>query len=208
MTDHVAHTGQGLRYASFAPRLGALLLDVLLFAIPFLLFDRWGVVRYPNFHVALLAAVNLLYVPLSAWLVVRFGGSPGKLMLGLRVCDVSGGPPNYWQAALRVLPTAVAGIVGVLGVYAAASLLPQGGDVPVVYGEYLRQLTAARPSWAKGVGWAYQAFFVADCIVFYRSHQDRALHDLIARTAVVHRRVLRVPHWLTDLGQAFGGTRR
>jgi uncharacterized RDD family membrane protein YckC len=206
--DDANHAGSALRYAGFAPRLGALLLDGAILAPPFLLADHWGVVRYPHFHLYATVAANIVYLALTVWMVARFGGSPGKLILGLRVTDVRGGPAGYRRAALRVLPTAVFGVASLFGLHATLSMMPNGNEVPSVFDDYMQQLARHQSMWAQVTGWLTEAFFVADVVVFYRSVQDRALHDLIAGTAVIDERGITLPAWLADLTRALTGAKR
>jgi uncharacterized RDD family membrane protein YckC len=207
-TDDANHAGSGLRYADFAPRLGALLLGGAILAPPFLAADHWGVVRYPHFHLYATVATNVVCFALTVWMVGRFGGSPGKLILGLRVTDVSGGPAGYRRAALPVLPAAVLGAISLVGLDATLSLMPNGHEVPSVFGDYMHQLARHQSPWAQVARWLSVTFFVADFVVLYRSAQDRALHDQIAGTAVIRRREIPLPAWLADLASALSGLKR
>lgn len=73
-------------------------------------------------------ALNLLFgtawlLVVSGYCVVRFGGSPGKLLLKLRIVALDGEPLTYRHALLRALPDYILVTVGVLiGAWAIAQL--------------------------------------------------------------------------------------
>ena len=65
----------------------------------------------------------------SAWLIHQFGGTPGKLILGLRVTSEDGHSPVSWRgASLRSVPVFLSIIPG-----AASSILGLGMVVSSLY---------------------------------------------------------------------------
>ncbi len=101
------------RYAGFWRRLGACLLDALLFTLLLGLLQGvlgagglrlnagegtlWLSARIDALH-------NLLALALTVFMWMRFMGTPGKLLLGCHVVDArSGRPLRLWQAVLRYL---------------------------------------------------------------------------------------------------------
>ena len=51
-------------------------------------------------------AINVFY---NVWFVGRFGATPGKLMLGLKVVTANGGRVTYWRAFFRFLAEYLSG---------------------------------------------------------------------------------------------------
>lgn len=92
-----------LRYAGFWPRLGALLLDLLILS-PLIPLEFWGRERLGLFCLYYLVPINLFGLFYSVYLVQRFGGTPGKLIVGVRIRKVGGAPVGYPEAFLRYLP--------------------------------------------------------------------------------------------------------
>src|SRR5437867_453474 len=105
-----ALTNEPLRYAGFWPRLGALILDVLIL-LPLSALAFWGGERYRLFDVYYLVPGTLLGLFYSVYVVQRFGGTPGKLIVGVRIRRVSGEPVGYREAFLRYLPEFVLGLL-------------------------------------------------------------------------------------------------
>lgn len=130
---------------------------------------------------SLLAALNLF---LLAWL----GGTPGKLLVGIRVVKTDGSPIGWRNALLRnsvELLYTVYGMVLLLFVlpridYALLSSL-QFSEM----GAYWRQVY---PAWTYTVrdinGW----YGISEAFVMLTNKQRRAIHDFIGGTVVVVNR--------------------
>src|SRR5258708_18759820 len=94
---------EGLRYAGFWPRLASLLLDFLSL-VPLVFLMCWGMSHYRLFQ-AYCFLPNLLFcLFFGVYLVRRFGGTPGKLLVGIRIRKLDGSPVGYREAILRYLP--------------------------------------------------------------------------------------------------------
>ena len=185
-------------YSDFWHRLAALVIDALLQGTAsYILF---AAVRslVPN------AARSLFF--LTMWLVVvqiycvrRFGGSPGKLLLKMRIVTMSGEPLTSRHALIRALPDYVLSTISLLiATWALAQLGVVGFDtLPIAErGELLLAATAAIPLWIKWPLRACQyAWGIGELAVFINSYEKRALHDLIAGTVVVYK----IPHVIGSL---------
>jgi len=99
-----------LRYAGFWPRLGALLLDGLIM-LPLGAFHFWGIARYRLFPVYWVIPGTLLRLFYDVYLVRRFGGTPGKLIMGIRIRKLDGEPVGYREALLRYCPELFLGLL-------------------------------------------------------------------------------------------------
>jgi len=182
-------------YSDFWHRLGALVVDNLLVA---------GVsfVIYPTLRAFLpTVAVRLLFV--TAWLLVvqvycvlRFGGSPGKLLLKMRIVTMSGEPLTARHALVRALPDYLLSTVAMLIGAWALSQVDGGGFDALPARRQLELLTAAIPLW---IQWSLRTsqwvWFIGELAVFIDSYEKRALHDLIAGTVVVYK----IPHVIGSL---------
>jgi len=185
-------------YSDFWHRLAALVIDALLQGTAsYILF---AAVRslVPN------AARSLFF--LTMWLVVvqiycvrRFGGSPGKLLLKMRIVTMSGEPLTSRHALVRALPDYALSTVSLLiATWALAQLGVVGFDtLPIAErGELLLAATAAIPLWIKWPLRACQyAWGIGELAVFINSYEKRALHDLIAGTVVIYK----IPHVIGSL---------
>jgi uncharacterized RDD family membrane protein YckC len=182
-------------YSDFWHRLGGLLIDsVLVAGVSFVVYATLRPFM-PT------AAMRLLFV--TAWLLVvqvycvrRFGGSPGKLLLKMRIVTMSGEPLTYRHALVRALPDYVLSTVAVLLGAWALSQVDGGGFDALPARRQLELLAAAIPLW---IQWSLRTcqwvWFIGELAVFIDSYEKRALHDLIAGTVVVYK----IPHVIGSL---------
>jgi uncharacterized RDD family membrane protein YckC len=160
-----------LHYAGFWPRLGALLLDDGVYH-----FFIWPVLRALVFWVNLGSSLFPVYLAIlgmpfgvfySVYLVRRFGGTLGKLAIGLRIRKPDGKPVGYREALLRFCPCLL--LCALLAVVASLRLA-----VPVARAAYEPILIL------------YVVWLLADLIVLLGDPKRRALHDYIAGTVVIY----------------------
>src|SRR5581483_6427069 len=64
----------------------------------------WGNSKYRLFDLYYFLPGSLFGLFYSVYLVRRFGGTPGKLMVGLRIRKLDGEPVGYREALFRYLP--------------------------------------------------------------------------------------------------------
>jgi hypothetical protein len=99
-----------LRYAGFGARLLANLLDFLLL-LPLMVLITWANYRFRLFEVYYFLPGALFGLFYNVYLVQRYGGTPGKLITGIRICKLNGEPIGYREAVLRYLPDAIFGVL-------------------------------------------------------------------------------------------------
>jgi uncharacterized RDD family membrane protein YckC len=174
-----------LRYAGFWPRLGSLLLDVLVM-LPIGALTIWGNSMFRLFDVYYFLPGTLFGLFYGVYLVRRFGGTPGKLIMGIRIRKLDGEPVGYREAFLRYFPDFVFVVL-----MNAALLLPvfQMTDAEyhsLSFMERSKRMIELAPPWYKPLQWAQTAWFWGELIVLLTNRKRRALHDFIAGTVVVH----------------------
>ncbi|OYW16435.1 MAG: hypothetical protein B7Z55_14200, partial [Planctomycetales bacterium 12-60-4] len=76
----------------------------MLVVLPLSALAFWGSERFRLFDLYCFAPRTLFSLFFGVYLVGRFGGTPGKLMTGIRVRRVSGVAVGYREAFLRYLP--------------------------------------------------------------------------------------------------------
>ena len=173
------------RYAGFWPRLGSLLLDFI-FTLPIGMLEIWAAGKSRLYLASSFIPGLLFGLFYSVYLVRRFGGTPGKLIMGIRITRVDGQPVGYKEAFLRDFPdfifsllTSIAAMLAVLHVsdieYQSLSFLARY--------ERIHQLA---PSWNEPIEIAQNLWFWGELLVLLTNRKRRALHDFIAGTVVVH----------------------
>jgi uncharacterized RDD family membrane protein YckC len=176
-----------MRYAGFWPRLGALLLDIVVLT-PLALLAMWATSQSRWCYIAWEIVGQLIGVYLYFYMVGRYGGSPGKLIAGLRIVRLDGQPVGYARALLRNAPDLV------------LSCLVSGGLAFTVLGldnehyllirhqkAYTELLKNLGPDWVHWADIAGQAWLWSELAVLLTNDKRRALHDFLAGTVVIHK---------------------
>jgi uncharacterized RDD family membrane protein YckC len=176
-----------LEYAGFWPRAGAMVLDLVII-VP-IAFAQSLLLPHGSTHPVLIVTPQLAFsVFYAVYLVYRFGGTPGKLIMRLRIARVDGRPVTLAQAFVRHLPELLLGAMLTGGSAMAAWQL--GLTVsPFPDSESLRQIQSAAPSWMQPVSVVQQIWIWSELVVMLTNERRRALHDFIAGTVVIRRRV-------------------
>jgi uncharacterized RDD family membrane protein YckC len=178
-------TSDSSRYAGFWPRLGSVLLDMLI-VLPLIAVATWCAWHYRLFRVYYLIPGTLFALFYNVYLVRRFGGTPGKLIVGIRIRKLDGEPVGYREALLRYAPDLVFSLL--LSVAAILSLfhITDAEYHSLSLEERAKHEADFAPSWYKPLRWTAAAWNCSELIVLLTNRKRRALHDFIAGTVVVH----------------------
>jgi len=174
-----------LRYAGFWPRLGSLLLDIVIM-LPLGALVFWADMHYRLFSVYYLVPSILLGLFYGVYLVQRFGGTPGKLIVGIRIRKLDGEPVGYREAFLRYLPDAILCLLMSIAWLVPLFHLSDTEYRALTYLERSKRMAEFAPFWSKPLQWAQMAWMWGELIVLLTNRRRRALHDFIAGTVVVH----------------------
>ena len=171
-------------YAGFWPRLGAMLLDFLVL-IPLLVVILWGQHHYRLFDVYYLLPRILIGLIFGVYLVQRFGGTPGKRMLGLRILRLNGETAGFKRAFVRYLPNFILDSIAAFAI--AIPLLHISDHTYFALAAHHRytNLEALAPARYRWVKLAFQIWVWSELLVLLTNKRRRALHDFIAGTIVV-----------------------
>lgn len=174
-----------MQYAGFWRRFGALWLDFLIMSPVFVLV-WWGLGNFRLFQVFYFLpgiAFGLFY---SVYLVQRFGGTPGKRLMKIRILQVSGEPVGYKHASYRYGPGFVFGLMASLAMVSAVLSLSDAEYHSVAsIQERQAMLNSARPVWGAYVDIILNLWVWSEFIVMMTNKKRRALHDFLAGTVVV-----------------------
>ena len=188
MTTSVFWASDGEQYAGFWSRFGAQILDAFI-ALPFV------ALRLVLFRTRL--AESFAFVPLllfefwfSVYLVYRYGGTPGKLIMGIRITSTNGEPLSFRQAVLRDSPSLVLGAVGAISIAIALSQVSDATFEATSWIGRPRLLAAFMPHWNHYVSIVAQVWTWSELVVMLTNPERRALHDFLAGTIVIKREYL------------------
>lgn len=173
-----------LRYAGFWPRLGALLLDMLIM-LPLSALVFWGSERYRLFDLYYLIPGTLFGFFYGVYLVRRFGGTPGKLVVGVRIRKVSGEPVGYREALLRYLPEFLLGTLTYIALVISVLHISDTEYHSLSVMERAKRMVDLAPPWYTPLQIVQNVWVWGELIVLLTNRKRRALHDFIAGTVVV-----------------------
>jgi uncharacterized RDD family membrane protein YckC len=175
-------------YGGFWVRLGALFIDVLIWA-PVAAPTFWMSSHCHLFQIYWWPFGTLLGIFYSIYLVKRFGGTPGKLILGLRIAKVNGSPVGYKEATLRYLPDFILGLFLYLALVIALSHMSDAEYMGLTFLKRAQHIKALEPDWTSPVHIMQQVWMWSEFVVLLTNKKKRALHDFIAGTVVLRKNV-------------------
>ena len=172
------------QYGGFWRRFAALWLDFLVL-LPLAALVFWGSERYRLFSLYYFVPGTLVGLFYSVYLVRRFGGTPGKLIMGLRIRKVSEEPVGYRQALLRYAPEFLLGLLMSIALLPPLLQMTDAQYHALSFMERSKRQVELAPSWFKSVQIFQQIWIWSEFIVLLTNRKRRALHDFVAGTVVV-----------------------
>lgn len=166
-------------------RVAAKLLDFLIM-LPILGLTYWLSSQYRSFYLwAVIPSLawGLFY---TVYLVRRYGGTPGKLALKLRVRKKDGAPVSLAAALIREAPLLLMGVVSNLGLGIAAMGMDESRYLALGFMQRSQALMTTGPGWLLATTWLMNGWTWVGVIVMLLNKRRRAVHDFLAGTAVVN----------------------
>src|SRR5215510_7212116 len=176
-----------LEYGGFWRRFGALLIDFLILT-PIYVLNYFGAQYSKMFYVWNFIPGILIALFYWVWLVQKYGGTPGKRILDMRIALVSGEPITPRAALLRYSVIAILTVIQSFGLLMATRGLSDETYLSLSYFAKMQALSAAAPPYYTWIAWVTQAWMVGVAISMLCNRRRRALHDFIAGTVVLRER--------------------
>ena len=176
-----------VEYGGFWRRVLALIIDFLVLS-PLVVLTYFGVQYSKMFYVWYFIPGLLLGLFYQVWLVQRFGATPGKRALGMRIVLKDGAPITLKAALLRYAVIGIFTVIQSFGLLMATRGISDESYYGMSYFEKLQALSAAAPSYYPWITGLTQAWLVAVAISMLCNDKRRALHDFIAGTVVIRDR--------------------
>ncbi len=181
-TASVLHTPEP-HYASFWRRLGASLFDIaVLLPATFVTIKLDG--HSQSAAVTGIVLNAALYHAYTLSLTFRYGGTLGKLAIGIRVAPVGGGPLTWRHVWLRSIVDLAASSVLALGAVIGLWRVSFATYAALEWSHRPALLEAAVP-WLAWGNTFYFAWLGSEFVIVLLNRRRRALHDFIAGTVVV-----------------------
>ena len=175
-----------IKYAGFWQRLGSYIIDVLVL-IPLIYLVYWGSEQTRLFQIYYFIPGVLFGLWFHVYLVKRYGGTPGKLLLKIRISKLDGSDVDYKEVILRysilftlTLLTSIPMVVVTMGM----------SDAEYFSYDYIQRaaaLTQKTPNWSSFTTIAMNVWIWSEFIVMLTNKKRRAIHDFIAGTVVINK---------------------
>jgi len=130
----------------------------------------------------------ILFSGYSIYFNARFGGTLGKLALGIRVTKPDGSPIGWPEAWKRSSVDLAFALVGLYVALTALSRVDAGQYLGLGFQQRNVLLQTYHPKWFKAYGILEQVWVWSELVVLLFNKRKRAIHDFIAGTVVVHKR--------------------
>jgi uncharacterized RDD family membrane protein YckC len=173
-----------MNYAGFWRRFGAVWLDFLIF-LPLIALVLWGNQHVRLFQLYYFIPGHMFSLFYNVYLVRRFGGTPGKRIMGISIRKTDGSPVGYREAVLRYLPEALLAALGTAGLIYAMLSFSDVTYASMSFSERGKQIIALAPAWYEPVNVTLAIWLFSEPIIMLTNRKRRALHDFIAGTIVL-----------------------
>jgi uncharacterized RDD family membrane protein YckC len=173
-------------YAGFLPRFCSVWVDFfVLFPIGLLLFWLEGIDK--NLAIIITVPSTVLFSMYHVYFNARFGGTLGKLALGIRVAKPDGTKIGWLEAWKRSsVDIGFALLMLIIEVWALTQVDSKQYSASAFI-ERTRLLQSYYPSWFYIVTIAQNVWIWSEVVVLLFNKRKRALHDFIAGTVVIHK---------------------
>lgn len=171
-------------YAGFGPRIAAKILDfIVLLPVLGLLFYINGLSKSAYFYAVV---PNLLFgIWFEVYLVKHYGGTPGKLMMGIKIIKNDGADVDWRAAAYRYSVEFFLAILAVYVMILTLNLIDDSTYISLGFMKRNQLIATLNPLPGKVQSWMNGVWVVTGLIVLVSDPRKRSTHDFIAGTVVV-----------------------
>ena len=171
-------------YGGFWLRLGALLLDGI-FVLPVAYLSLYLNSFGKNIYFLTIIPTLLFTLWYGIFLPKRYGGTPGKLAVGLKIIRLDGEAIGWKESILRY---SIDFVISLFSVILMTVSILNADDSIYTNISWLKQslyLTSLAPFFFKIYTWINNIWVYGELIVLLTNKRKRAIHDFIAGTVIV-----------------------
>jgi len=171
-------------YAGFWIRLASLLLDVVFFLpVPyiFIFINSFGKNVY--FYTLLPHIIFGLWY--NVYLVKKYGGTPGKLVVGIKIFKLNTEPVNWREAILRYSVSFGLAIFGSIVMIIAILKIDETHFDSLLWWKTYYYMESLSPILFKVHFYTYYIWIFSELIVLLTNKKKRGIQDYIAKTVIV-----------------------
>jgi len=119
------------------------------------------------------------------YLVKRYGGTPGKLIMGIKIVQKNGDDVDWHASFMRYLVTFCLSLSGIFIMMWTLGLIDDATYVSMGFMKRTQLLSEINPLMSKIQTFTSLAWTLAGIIAILSNKRKRAVHDYIAGTVVV-----------------------
>jgi uncharacterized RDD family membrane protein YckC len=160
------------------------LLDILIF-LPIIAAGIWAGSQSRLFEVFLFPFMVIFNLWYNVYLVKRYGGTPGKLLVDLKVVRLDGSAIAYKEAMLRYTVLLVLSVASQVGYMQAMVGMTDTEYYSLNWMERTVRIQEIAPTWLDTVRLVTNVWLVAQLVTMLANTKRRAVHDFIAGTVVI-----------------------
>jgi uncharacterized RDD family membrane protein YckC len=194
--EKIKNEAESTKYAGFWERMGSYFLDVLAL-IPLTLFIFWGNEQSRLFQIYYFIPGLLFSFWFHVYLVKRYGGTPGKLLLKIKISKLDGSNVNYKEAVLRYLVLFILGFIISMPIIMATLDMTDAEYYSYDWRQRASAFTQMNPVWYSFTITAMNIWIWSEFIIMLTNKKRRAIHDFMAGTVVIKNDMSNKPIKLT-----------
>ena len=174
-------------YAGFWSRLGASLIDIIIF-IP-IMYITYKLQKI-NIPIAIFIAIlsSFLFPIYSIYFNFKYGGSPGKIAVEICVTKPNGTRIELKEAILRSSVDLVYGMLFAIYSVIAISKVDAAAYLSAGYADSPKLLMLLYPVFSRYTRFLSDIWYGSEMVVLLLNKRKRALHDYIAGTVVIFKK--------------------
>lgn len=181
----------GIKYIGFRKRLLAFLIDACIwYSIIYILrqFDLEKMFITHWVHLIIIEITKAILLScIVTFFIVKYGGTPGKILLNIRIVSIRGGNLSIGRAILRQIITITSTITlalqqyYIISMYVIIDKAVQSGDFSSFYDFRIDVLVLTI------TGFILPVVFLSDVLLILSNKRKRAIHDFLANSIVVQK---------------------
>ena len=171
-------------YVGFWRRVAAYIIDIAVLT-PYALFSSWFAYSSKEGFLICQAVAFLIGIIFEIYLVKRFGGTPGKLLMKMRIAKLDGSPVGYREASIRYSVLFVISLVSSVALIISAFNMPDLEYAALTHKTRGMRLRELAPVWYQPVEIAGSVWVWSEFVVLLTNRKRRAIHDFMAGTVVI-----------------------
>ena len=171
-------------YADIWTRIAARIVDiVVLLPVAVLILYISGLSKEAYFYAIL---PNLaIYIWYEVYLVKKYGGTPGKLIMGIKIIQKDGDDVDWHASFMRYLVSFCLNLSGIFIMMWTLGLIDDATYVGMGFLKRTQLLSEFNPFMSKIQTFTILAWTLAGIIAILSNKRKRAVHDYIAGTVVI-----------------------